>query len=364
MRAVSCYVHVPFCRHICYYCGFCRQKYNEAFEQAWLNQIQKEIDDKHLTQLETLYFGGGTPNVLSASGLKRLCEMFRPYLDNVYEWTIECNPELVTYDQVKMFKQMGINRISLGVQTLNNSLLKSIGRHHTSDDVFEAIELCFEQDIRNVSVDLMFALPNQTINDIKKDLQQIVQLNVPHLSIYSLQIEENSIFQKQNIQPIDEDLEADMYEMIVQFCKQNGFTHYEISSFAKDKFFSKHNMKYWSDQDFIGIGCGACGKEKGTLYENTKNLNVYLQKGPCPTLIQEDIKEQSFDSIMMSLRTIFGLDIQQWENKYQMNFRKQYQKVLQQYIPDHLQIINGHLIPTEKGFEILNTILVDFLEIH
>lgn len=359
--ADACYVHVPFCRSICYYCAFCRWIYDENRIDPWLDQIQKEVHAKSISHLKTLYFGGGTPNSLSESAFIKLASFFKPYLDNNYEWTVECNPEYVTQEQAALYQKLGVNRISLGVQTFSNTKLQAIGRTHSIKQVTDAISYFKKAGIHNISIDLIYALPNQTLEEVKEDLAHTFALDVKHLSIYSLQIEENSVFGKWHILLCDEDLEADMYETIVSACVEHGFEHYEISSFAKEKAYSLHNLHYWSDQDFYGIGCGASGKENGLLYENTKDMQIYLKEGPNPVYLEED---NAFDAIMMALRTSFGLNVDQWQKKYQKDFHTSYQNVLRKYIPEYLVYEKPYLKPTPKGMEILNTILVDFLDVN
>ena len=358
----SCYVHIPFCGSICYYCGFCKRLATDGLKTKWLDQIKKEIQNKTISKLDTLYFGGGTPNLLSKEMFANLALSFSGSLTEDHEWTVECNPEYITKDQLQMFHEWGVNRLSIGVQSFQDRLLKKIGRPHNAKQALEAIDLCQKLGFDNLSIDLMYGLPDQSLDDVIQDLKIFFSLGVDHLSIYSLQIEENSIFGKQGILPGDEDLEADMFEEIVKLCKEHGFEHYEISSFTRNHRYSKHNLVYWTDQDFYGIGCGATGREKGILYENTKDINAYCIRGPMPSFLSETKDERAFDAIMMSLRTQFGLDVSAWEKRYGINFFERYQKVLNHYLGTYLRWENKRLAPTEKGMEILNTILVDFLD--
>lgn len=189
------------------------------------------------------------------------------------------------------------------------------------------------------------------------------RLNIPHLSIYSLQIEPNSVFGKKGVQACDEDLEADMFEYIVSTLKQNGYEHYEVSSFCRDKKYSKHNLAYWMNEDFYGIGCGASGRLKNIRYDNTRKLNEYISNGACVEWVEEDEKERSFDAIMMALRTKLGIDIHSWNEMYQSDFLTKYKKVLETY-KDFFSYDRNHVYLNDSGFEILNTILVDFMMIE
>ena len=206
----------------------------------------------------------------------------------------------------------------------------------------------------------MYALPEQSLEDIKKDLEIFLDLDIKHLSIYSLQIEENSVFGRQNLKPVDEDIEADMYELICKTMEKAGYLHYEISSFCKPGYHSKHNLAYWQDEDFIGLGCGASGKENNVRYDNTRSLKTYIESGANPYIYEETQKDKAFNAIMMALRTTFGLDIQKWNQRYDQDFIKRYQSILDKY-HDVLKLENGILYPSREAMEILNTILVDFL---
>ncbi len=351
----SCYVHFPFCDHICFYCDFYRMVTNDQQKQNWLNSILKELKTIPST-FDTLYFGGGTPSSLDTSMIEEISKHFH----DISEWTIECNPDSLDEDKLTSYASMGINRVSLGVQSFQDKLLKNIGRKHSSIEAIDSIQSIHHAGITNISIDLIYALPNQTMYDLKKDIEVFLSLDIPHLSIYSLQIEENSIFGKQNIKPIDEDLEADMYEYICATMKEHGYEHYEISSFCKPGFYSKHNLTYWNDSDFIGIGCGASGREAGRRYDKTKNLEEYINDPQRKYWIESD--DQAFEAIMMCLRTQFGLDIKQWNSKYNKDFLKQYRSVLSKYA-SYIEINDVSCIVNEKGRMILNEILVDFLEL-
>ncbi|MDO4466848.1 MAG: radical SAM family heme chaperone HemW [Bacillota bacterium] len=356
--AGSAYVHIPFCEHICFYCDFCRMISSQ--KDQWLNTILKEIKEKKLPPLKTLYFGGGTPSLLEEEAFKKLASLFS--FQKEYEWTVECNPDSVSTNKIKLYKELGVNRISLGVQTFQETLLQKIGRHHTNEQVFETIRGFKQKDIDNISIDLIYALPNQTMEDLKKDIEVFLSLDLPHLSIYSLQIEENSVFGKQGIKPVDEDLEADMYEYICEKLKEAGYLHYEISSFCKPNMYSRHNVVYWSDEDFYGLGLGASGKENNIRYDNTHSMKEYLEKGACPSWIETSLEEKAYEAIMMGLRTTMGFSISDWQTKYKKDFLATYQNVLDKYVPEYLEIDHGNCHPTQKGMEILNSILIDFLD--
>ena len=352
------YVHIPFCDSICYYCDFKRGLYEKAVLKLWLKQIEKEVNALDLRSISTLYFGGGTPSCLPLDLFSQLASLFTPYLCKDYEWTVECNPNNINEALINTYLQAGVNRISLGVQSFDDTFLQAIGRKHSSQDVFNSIQRFREAGLNNLSVDLIYGLPNQTLADVKNEIRTFLSLNVPHLSIYALQIEPGSIFGKKGLKPCEEGLDANMYECIRQMMTEHGYEHYEISSYARNGMYSRHNRCYWDDSDFIGIGWGASGKEGSRRYDHVDTLSNYLQDER--RVYVEDC-DAPFESIMMSLRTCFGLDCQKWERKYHQDFKKVYDKQLQTYVPEYLYWKDHHLICTEKGLEILNTILVDFL---
>lgn len=351
------YVHVPFCNSICYYCDFCHVVYNEKLVNQWLDQLSKEAYDNCLNQYETIYIGGGTPSCLEYKQLKRLLNIILPYSNNVKEYTIEINPESITLDKIKLFKEYGINRISIGVQSSNDELLKSLNRKHNYEDVVKAVKLLKENDLNNISVDLMYSLPNQTIDILNQTIDDILLLDVPHISLYSLTIEENTVFGKRNVQPLDEQIEADMYELIENKLTKNNYIHYEVSNYCKKGYESKHNLGYWNYDDFLGISIGASSKNGNNRYTNTNSINKYLSGDD---IKDEDLKltneELMFENIMMSLRTIYGLNIEEFNNRYNVDFIKRYKDALNS---EYLKIVNNHLICT--NLEILNNILLDFM---
>ena len=356
----SCYVHIPFCDSICSYCDFVRIQKNEKFFSAWKDTLIKEIQEYKICDLNTLYFGGGTPSLLDVYDFKQIRNCFPSSID---EFTVECNPESLDEEKLASYVSLGVNRISLGVQSFNDDLLKVCRRRHTSNQAKNVIRWIQESGIHNFSIDLIFGLPNQTMEDVKRDIFTFLSLDIPHLSIYSLQIEKNSIFGKTGVEPCDPDLEADMFEYITKTLEAAGYIHYEISSFCKPGHHSRHNLAYWQDQDFYGIGCGASGRLNGIRYDNTSSLKEYCSFGPCPTYISETLEERSMDAIMMALRTRFGLNISSWNARYQLDFKTKYASVLNTY-RSYFEYDDDTIYLNDAGLEILNTILVDFMMIE
>lgn len=352
------YVHVPFCSSICYYCDFCHRIYDEKLADKWLERLSREAQDNCFNQYETIYIGGGTPSCLDLRQLKKLLNIIIPYSNEVKEYTIEINPDSFDEERLKLFKEYGINRISIGVQSGDDEILRSLNRKHSYDDVIRCVEMLKKNGLENISVDLMYSLPGQNTDILSDSIDKILKLDVPHISIYSLTIEENTVFGRNNVRPLDEDTEADMYELIVKKLEDNGYIHYEVANFAKEGYESKHNMSYWNYDDFIGLSLGASSKIGNHRYSNTRSFERYFND---ENILDEDLhldkEELMFENIMMSLRTIHGLDIEEFNQRYGCDLVERYKKGLAN---KHIEIIDGRLICTD--LEILNSVLLDFMD--
>lgn len=359
------YLHVPFCKSICFYCDFTHQLYRDAMVEKWLNALEIEINAKKINKhLKTIYIGGGTPSSLKASYLKRLLSLLEPFSKEVIEYTIEINPETLTEEKVQVMKEYGINRASIGYQAFQKEVLSAMNRHHTDQDVRYTVDLLHKYGIDNYSLDLMYGLPNTTLNDVKESVKHALTFKPNHLSLYSLIIEPGSVFGKRGIQPMDEDLEADMYEWIEAYLKDNGFIHYEVSNFAKgNQFESLHNKAYWKYYDFYGLSIGASGKEGHIRYENTNSMKEYLNNPLARNEIDLSKEDLMFEHLMMSLRLKEeGLDLKEFKQIYGISFDDVYGSIkLEQIQLGNLVEQDNHLVCTNKGFEILNTVLEAFL---
>ena len=357
-------MHVPFCRHICGYCDFCRTVYSSELAEQWLNALETELEYKKIhSDIQTVYIGGGTPTSLEAPLLDRLFQLLEPYTSNVQEYTIEINPETFDGKKAELFKQYGVNRASIGLQTANEKLLKMIGRHHTPEDVLAAINLLRSlSDIHNISLDLMYSLPGQTMQDVEDAFDFVRNSGVPHVSLYSLTIEPGSVFGKTGKEPLDEDTEADMYERLISLCEANGYHQYEISSFAKEGCESNHNKAYWHYDDFIGIGAGASGKENHIRYDHTKVLREYMEN---PIKTEKTIlshEDEMFEEIMMRLRLKKeGIDRNEFKKRYGLDVKEAFPH-MEKLIRENLLVeTEDRIVCSETGFPVLNSILVSLM---
>lgn len=358
------YLHVPFCNKICSYCDFAKTGYQEQLVEKWLKVVAKELKERVLdTELTTIYIGGGTPSSLSVQQLETLLLLLEPYTKKVKEYTIEANPESLSMDKLYVLKTYGVNRISLGVQSTHQELLDMMNRAHRYTDVKEVINHCIQVGIDNISVDLMYSLPNQTMQQWEETLYNIVQLPITHISLYSLTIEDNTVFKKKQYESLPVEIETKMYQKAIRICTQYGFMHYEISNFAKDGKESLHNKAYWKYKDFYGISLGASGKIQQQRYDNTRNFKAYLNHEYIQTSYQEDEKEVMFNMIMMSLRMKEGLSLNEFKRIFQKDIMDVYQKPLQKLLElKHLVIENQYLKCQNDSFLFLHDILIEFLD--
>ncbi|MDO4663797.1 MAG: radical SAM family heme chaperone HemW [Erysipelotrichaceae bacterium] len=361
----SAYLHVPFCHSICAYCAFERSANLKQID-AWLDvicdEVQTTLDQAKQNdpnfKLKTIYFGGGTPSVLSCTQLSRLASLFSDVFDSSGEWTIEANPESITLEWLQTARSLGINRISIGIQTFDENRLKTLNRHHTPLQAKEAVALCRQVGFESISVDLIYGFAKQTMADLNADLDAFLELDIDHLSIYSLILEPDSALGKRNYVPLDEESNALMYEQIEKRLIQAGFEHYEVSSFARNKKYGLHNSLIWDDGQYFGFGFGAIGRDDHGLYHHSGTLRQYIQKQS--KIEYEENANPWFDAIMTGLRTQVGLNIQKWNLRYGFDFKKRYFDVLEKY-EQYFVEQNERISLTKQGMEILDTILVEFL---
>ncbi|MCI9092214.1 MAG: radical SAM family heme chaperone HemW [Coprobacillus sp.] len=357
------YVHVPFCHHICSYCDFCKVFYQEDWVERYLDALAFEIKDKKITgDYQTIYIGGGTPSSLSLRQLKKLLDLLQPFSQHSLEYSIEVNPESMNEEKLNLLKEYQVNRLSIGVQTFHNKLLKEIGRHHTSKEAIHFIELAQSMGFDDMNVDLIYGLPQQTLEDVYEDIEIINQLGIGHISIYSLILEDYTILKHHGYIPLNDEEDAYWYEHIHSYLKEKGFIHYEVSNYYKKKP-SLHNLVYWHYQDYQGIGLSAHSLIHHHRLENTRNLTKYLNNCYLDNDYHLELNDEIFEKIMMGLRLREGLDIDEINDLYHIDLLEKYKDVINKYVQLHmLEIKDRYLRVTFKGMNYLNTILVDFLD--
>lgn len=359
----SLYIHIPFCEHLCDYCDFTKVQYFSLFAKPYLKELKKELESYHIpNNLKTIYIGGGTPTALEDDLFLELLQILDKYTKDVEEYTVEANPESLSLNKLKMMKAHGVNRISLGVETTNDEILKNINRHHTYEDVKRAIGTAKEVGFDNINVDLILGLPGVNNEQIKEDLNNLLALDVQHISCYSLTVHPNTVFYLKGIkEPIGDDSRT-FYDLVSMILKEHGFIHYEVSNFAKPGFESKHNYAYWKNERYYGIGLGASGYIDNIRYTNTRSINEYLKGVRVDTsetvTFNDDIEYQ----IMLNLRTIEGIDLKAFKDIFGFDLYEKKKREIDELISrSFLQKEKEKLFPTYEGMMTLDQIILELI---
>ena len=360
------YIHIPFCKKICTYCDFTKRvPKNKEMIDEYLIHLKEELKtyEKYFNSVETIYIGGGTPTLLNLDQLTFLFEMLKDF-KNIKEYSIEINPETLDENKVLLFKKYGLNRFSIGVESFDDNILKTLGRTHKKIDVYNAINMLKKHDLNNINIDLIFGATGSDVSSIQNDLKEFYKLDIKHLSFYSLILEENTIlyhlYKHNKYVPIDNELEAKMYSYIIDDLEKNGFKQYEISNFAKEGYESIHNKLYWENKEYIGVGLGASGYLDGVRYTNNTVLNTYYKNYKKYEEII-DFNTKFSEEMILGLRMIKGINIDYVNKTYKKDILNDY-KDIQKYINSgHLSIEKGYLHLTKEGLLIANDIFVIFI---
>ncbi|MGN0993185.1 MAG: radical SAM family heme chaperone HemW [Bacilli bacterium] len=351
-----CYIHIPFCKKICTYCDFCKMYYNENLINKYLEALDKEIKDNYRGEsLKTLYIGGGTPSCLNMDELRKLFEVLKRFeLDSNCEFTFECNLNDVTEELLVFLKENNVNRLSIGVESFNEKILKILGRKYNFD-IEEKITLV-KKYFSNINIDLIYGVNGESLEDLKEELDKFIKLDVSHISIYSLILEDNTILKVNNYEEIDPDLCRSMYDYICDVLEKEGYIHYEISNFSKEGYESKHNLNYWDNGKYYGFGLGASGFTKDIRYSNTRGINKYL-KGNFRSeeeIISEKIDMENF--MILGLRKIKGVSKQEFFKRYN-------KKIEDVFDVSKLEENKDYYFIKKDNMYISNYILEDFINI-
>ena len=370
MEKVGCYIHIPFCHKKCYYCDFCAYMNVETRIDNYINNLTREIElyqDKLCVDIDSIYLGGGTPSYIDSKYIESIVKTLHNFnLDNLKEFTIECNPNSINKDKLLLYKDLGINRISLGVQSFDDEVLRSIGRDHSSEIAISDIELIRNTGFDNLSFDLMLNLPNQDYKSIKNDLNIVKSISPEHISWYSLIVEEGSRFytlnKKGKLNLMDDDIEVDIFDELIENLDQIGLKRYEISNFAKKGFESYHNKKYWEGNGYIAFGMSAAGYLGNYRYNNTKNFihyNNMINKNKLPIENIEIIEsqEKEIEYIIFKLREISGINLKAFKDKFGVDFIDKYEDEINQFIDLDYFIIDDNFRFSKKGMDLSNQFL-------
>lgn len=354
------YIHIPFCEYLCHYCDFVKQiPKNEESINIYLNHLIREIKqyESYHNKLDTIYIGGGTPSMLNPEQLDLLFEAIKPF--NAKDITIEVNPDSYSLEKGLMFKKHGINRVSLGVQSFNDEILKFINRRHDKERVYYTVNSLKSLGIKDISVDLIYAIPGQTIEMLLDDLKEIKNLNIDHVSCYSLILEEDTYFYhqfiKNNYQPVDNELEGLMFELVIEKLKEYGFEHYEISNFAKNKRYSNHNLLYWTLSEYIGVGLGAHGFLNNVRTYNHKSFNKYYKEFRALEIPQTK-KDNIADYLIFGLRLTQGVNLNDFKARFAEDVFELFPELNLRKEQGLIEINNNYLKLTEKGLSFGNLV--------
>ncbi|HEL1351393.1 TPA: oxygen-independent coproporphyrinogen III oxidase [Streptococcus equi subsp. zooepidemicus] len=371
-KPTSAYVHIPFCTQICYYCDFSKVFIKNQPVDAYLEALIKEFESYQISSLKTLYIGGGTPTAITAKQLDYLLSHLQQHLqlDQLEEFTIEANPGDLTEDKIAVLRQSAVNRISLGVQTFNDKQLKQIGRSHTEAQIYATIASLKEAGFQNISIDLIYALPGQTMQQVKENVAKALSLDIPHLSLYSLILEHHTVFMNKmrrgKLHLPTEDLEAEMFEYIISEMESSGFEHYEISNFTKPGFESRHNLMYWNNDEYFGCGAGASGYLDGIRYRNRIPIQHYLKAvADGNARLSEEVltkEEMMEEELFLGLRKKSGVSVSRFQEKFGLSFESRYGPVVRELQNQGLLVEDKDFIRmTKKGLFLGDSVAEKFI---
>lgn len=356
----SAYIHIPFCKNICSYCDFCKVIYNKNWISKYLDALDYEIKSNYKNEkIDTIYIGGGTPSSLDICELDKLFKSINIFnLEKSYEFTIECNIEDITIEKLELFKKNKVNRLSIGVESFNNECLKYLGREYEENIILKKISLA-KKYFNNINIDLIYALPNQTLDNLIYDLDKVLSLDVEHVSCYSLMIEKNTRLYINNEKNIDSDLDYEMYKIIDNKLKQK-YIHYEVSNYAKKGFESKHNLKYWLNKEYYGFGLSASGYVDNIRYTNTKNLSKYINDIIEKEEEYVDINQQIKYELILGFRLKEGINKKEFHDRYNISIYdvKNINELIEK---GYLHDSNDNICVKEEYLYVLNDILVNFV---
>ena len=369
---VGLYVHIPLCVRKCNYCDFCSfPSLDEDARRAYINRLTEEIKaykrDRKIG-VDTIFFGGGTPTLLTPFELEKITLAISDSFSiaDGCEFTLEGNPGTISADSIKAYKSLGVNRFSLGLQSIHENELKILGRIHSYADFLNSYSTIYNSGITNINVDLMYGIPQQTKFSFEKTLAEITGLSPTHISAYGLIIEEGTPFfdKRASLELPSEDSECDMYYACAQILAENGYSHYEISNYHKDGYACRHNLKYWHADEYVGVGISAYSYFDGTRYGNSRDMNEYLSSSGIHYTTSDtvDFETQMFEYAMMRLRLSEGFSLSEYERRFGASFLKgREENIAQLQGGGYLEITSDRIALTERGFYVSNTILSELL---
>lgn len=382
LNELGIYIHIPFCKQKCYYCDFVSYSNKCSEVKEYIESLKKEIEEFDFSnyKVTSIYIGGGTPSYIDSIYIVEILSELKEKLKcNLIEFkdieiTIEVNPGTVDTKKLNDYKKSGVNRLSIGLQSTKNDILKKIGRIHTYQEFLEIYKLARETGFKNINIDLMIGIPGQKIGDLKNTLQDIIKLEPEHISVYSLIIEENTPIEKMlengEIKLPDEDLERNMYWYVKNTLELNGYNHYEISNFAKLGKESRHNLNCWNQEEYIGFGVAAHSYLNGIRFSNTINVEEYIQhlennRKEENIQIEESqsLEDKKNEFMMLGFRKIQGVDIARFKEKFIDNPIFLYREKLNKLVEEGLiEVDLNHIKLTNKGIDLANLVFEKFVD--
>lgn len=352
------YVHIPFCEHICPYCDFTKLFYNERFAKPYLEELFKELDSYHINKVKTIYIGGGTPTSLDDEDFEMLLKRVKPFLSESGEFTVEANVENLSTAKLDIMTRYGVTRLSIGVESTQNSRLKEIGRCHTYEDAITVVNEAKKHNFDSINVDLIYGFEGQSIQDLENDLKNILALDVDHISIYSLIVAPGTVFHNMKYKEQNEEDSAKYYELIVKTLREHGYKRYEVSNFARNEKYAEHNLTYWHDEEYYGVGLGASGYVNGVRYENTKSLDKYLSGD---YIVSKEIvtKEKDFEYYLLTnLRLESGFLRKDFIDRFGVDFVIEYSERIAPFIKSKdIIVTKDRVFLSDNGLLIMDYIL-------
>ena len=379
---IGIYIHIPFCISKCFYCDFTsyanRENMIEKYIYALCNEILAKAEILSEYKVTTIYIGGGTPSYIDSKYIKQIFDtlMLAIKKEDVKEITIEVNPNSVDEEKMRSYKEIGINRISIGLQSTYDTILKKIGRAHNLKDFEDTLELANKIGFKNISVDLIYPLPDLDLEKFKESVEYVINLkdkNVKHISIYNLEVHENTklafLLKEGYVTLVDEDTEYEMYEYLRKRFEEEEYHRYEISNYAIDGYESKHNLRYWNQELYLGFGCGASSFFSGTRYSNIKNIEKYIENIETGNSIIDKENYEELDLlalmkeyVMLSLRKIEGLDKKKFKAKYKKDIEEIFAEEIKELTDDKLiEEKQDKILLTKRGLEVANLVWEKFV---
>lgn len=377
MKEIGIYVHIPFCKSKCYYCDFASFADKDELIDRYVKAVKSEIYHRQSEEyiIKTIYIGGGTPSYIPEKYIEEILAMIENcfLVSNDAEITIEVNPGTVNKSKLSAYMNSGINRLSVGLQSANNELLKKIGRIHSLEDYEKTINLAQEVGFKNINTDIIIGLPDQTIYDVENAINKVVSLGINHISIYSLIVEENTkmeqMLNSKKYSLPDEEMERYMYWFAKRKLEDEGFNHYEISNFAKEGMQSKHNMDCWNQKEYLGFGSAAASYENKVRYKNIEVVNSYIkniEENSLEKNLRVEEKQTEIDEMnefmILGLRKIKGVDVIRFKNKFLKSPFKVYKEKLKKLFDEGLIFVAPNVIRlTDKGLDLANIVWEEFV---